>query len=138
MKIRVAFLWHHAARLILAGLVLLVTFAGCASQSEVDALKKEIESMKTQRTQHQQALQKDIDKAQTDLDQCKLDAAANFDARWKANSTPRPSKDDPTMRTGSRELLNHLYEEQHRANADCQRDYENALQKAKLLHGATD
>jgi hypothetical protein len=42
------------------------------------------------------------------------------------------------MRTGDREIINHLREEQHRADAECQRDYENALQKAKLLYGSAN
>lgn len=123
---------------ILTMLLLLVAALGCASQSEVDALKKQVESMKTERAQRQQELQRDIDQAQTDLDRCKASAADDFDQRWKANSTPSPSKSDPTLRSGNRDLLNHLYEEMHRADADCQRDYENALQKAKLLYGPTN
>jgi outer membrane murein-binding lipoprotein Lpp len=111
-------------------LTLLLT--GCASQSEVNDLKKQIESMKTERAQRQQTLQREIDQAQTDLDRCKVSADVAFDDNWKINS--RPEKGSNT-RWGNRDMLNHLREEQHRAYADCQRDYENALQKAKLLYG---
>ena len=113
-------------------LTLLLT--GCASQSEVDALKKQVEEMKTERAQQQQQLKKAIEDAQNELDNCKLSAEVTFEKAWDANSTPMKNK--PGMRTGDREVANHLHEEQHRADAECQRDYENALQKAKLLYGA--
>jgi hypothetical protein len=117
-------------------LLLVVTTFGCASQSEVNDLKKQIENMKTERAQHQQELQREIDRAQMDLDRCKASADADFDSNWKINSRPDPQKGS-TARLGNRDMLNHLREEQHRAYADCQRDYENALQKAKLLYGAS-
>jgi hypothetical protein len=117
----------------LSVLLLLVSALGCASQSEVDALKKQVESMKTERAQQQQLLKKAVEDAQGALDYCKLGSASDFDTAWTANSTP--VKGQPGMRSGNRDLLNHLREEQHRADAECQRDYENALQKAKLLYG---
>jgi hypothetical protein len=120
----------------LALILLLVAAVGCASQSEVDALKKQIESMKTERAQQQQLLKKAVEDAQNALGLCKIDSASNFDKAWTANSTPVKGK--PGMRTGDRELANHLREEQHRADAECQRDYENELQKAKLLYGMTN
>jgi hypothetical protein len=139
VKLRVSLWRYDAAYLALAGsmLLLAVTFTGCASRAEVEALKEQVESMKTERAQHQQALQRDIDRAQIDLDRCKASADADFDDNWKINSRPDPEKGSKT-RSGNRDMLNHLREEQHRAYADCQRDYENALQKAKLLYGATN
>ncbi len=116
-------------------LLMIMTAFGCASQSEVNALKKEIESMKAEHAQHQRLLEKAFEEAQDALDQCKLSAEHDFDQAWKANSTPVKSK--PGMRSGNRETLNHLNEEQHRADAECQHEYENALQKAKLLYGAS-
>jgi len=52
----------------IAILLLTLLLTGCASQSEVNDLKKQIENMKTERAQRQQELQRDIDQAQTDLD----------------------------------------------------------------------
>ncbi len=117
-------------------LLLLVAAFGCASQSEVDALKKQVESMKTERAQQQQLLTKAVEDAQEVLDSCKLSNERDFNEAWKANSTP--VKGESGMRTGSRELLHHLHEEQHTADGECQRGYENALQKAKLLYGASN
>jgi hypothetical protein len=109
---------------------------GCASQNEVDDLKKQLESMKTERAQQQQLLKKAVEVAQEALGSCKLSSATDFDTTWTANSTP--IKGQPGMRSGNRDLLNHLREEQHRADAECQRDYENALQKTKLLYSTTN
>lgn len=127
-----------ARKVLLRGFMLLLLGAtfGCASQSEVDALRKEIETMKSERAQHQQVLSKAVEDAQEGLDNCKLRDATNFDTAWTANSVPVKGK--PGMRSGDREIANHLREEQHRADGECQRDYDNALQKAKLLYGAAN
>jgi hypothetical protein len=122
-------------RTLIMLLLLVVTF-GCASQSEVDALKKQVENMKTDRAQQQQLLKKAVEDAEGQLDNCKVSAEDTFNRTWKENSTP--VKGEPGMRSGNRDFLNHLNEEQHRANAECQRDYENALQKAKLLYGTAN
>jgi TolA-binding protein len=120
---------------VLVVLTLFLGTLGCASQSDVDALKNEIQQMKAQRVQHQEQLKKALDDAQLELDSCKLSAEQTFNKDWDDNSTPIKGKSG--LREGNREMLNHLHEEEHRADAECQRDYENALQKAKILYGST-
>jgi polyhydroxyalkanoate synthesis regulator phasin len=123
---------HLMTKTLILFLLLLATL-GCASQSEVDALKKQIENMKTERAQQRELLKKAVEDAQDALGACKISNANDFDKAWEANSTPVKGK--LGTREGNRELLHHLHEEQHTADAECQRDYENALQKAKLLYG---
>jgi polyhydroxyalkanoate synthesis regulator phasin len=113
---------------------LLVATTACASQSEVDALKRQIEQMKRERSERQEELKKAVDSAQADVVNCKFRAEMRFNDSWEVNSTPVNGK--PGMREGNRDMLNHLREEQHRADVECQRDYENALEKAKLLYGS--
>jgi outer membrane murein-binding lipoprotein Lpp len=117
----------------IAAVSLALLLTGCASQSEVDALKKEVESMKAERAQQRELLEKAVENAQVELDICKGRAAGDFDESWKANSSP--VKGEPGVRTGNRDLLNHLNEEQHRADAECQRDYENSLQNRSSREG---
>ena len=89
-----------------APVLLALLLAGCASQSEVDALKKEVESIKAEHAQQHEALTKAVEEAQTELDRCKSRAASRFDESWQANSVP--TKGQPGMRTGDREIMNHL------------------------------
>jgi hypothetical protein len=119
-------------RKLILSLLLAATF-GCASQNEVDNLRKQIENIKTEHAQQQQLLKKAVEDAQHALDVCKAENEESFNKSWEANSTPLKGK--PGIREGNRELLHHLHEEQHTADAECQRDYENALEKAKLLYG---
>ena len=114
------------------GIALLLVMTGCASQSDLEKLRNEVEQLKKGRVEQKQKLESALQEAETSLSYCKLAAENTFNEEWKGNSTPGKNG----MRWGNREMLNQLREEQHRNDADCQREYENALQKAKLLYGS--
>jgi hypothetical protein len=108
--------------LLLAGLLL-----GCSDNDSQQAETRR----EAYRDRQRNLLQADLNTAEKALLDCKVAADERYDNDWTLNSTPR--KDG--QRWGNAEILHHLEEKQHREKEECQQDYENAVQKARLLHG---
>ena len=141
-----------AAILGILGLLLLAS-AGCASQKSVDDLNKQLadvnarltkleqaETQKTHDTAEQQAtkdwnktlLEKAIaDAAKRRLD-CKAAAEWDFNNWVRVNGTPVPGKTEAY--SAAPEVIKQAQAKEDKAEADCQKDYENALQAAQLKY----
>lgn len=113
-------------------IALLLAMVGCASQSDIDQLRKEVDQLKKARVENQEKLEKAMNEADAQLNICNWQAQSKFDEDWKLNSTPGKNG----SRWGDPSIINHLKEEMHREEVECQRGYENAIQKAKLLYGS--
>jgi outer membrane murein-binding lipoprotein Lpp len=113
------------------GLWLLLT--GCASQQEVDDLKKQISELKHQREEQHQALVDALSSAETAKLGCRARAEGEYDDALAANGTPDPKHKG--FYTGNREVFKNMKDEQAHADAECQKDYEDAVQAAKIQYG---
>ncbi|MFZ0314101.1 MAG: hypothetical protein WAL85_15445 [Candidatus Korobacteraceae bacterium] len=133
--------------------LLLLLSAGCASTQSVDDLSKQLadvntrltkleqaEAQRSQNTAEQQA-NKDynktlLDKAIADATKrrqdCKAAAEADFNDWVRLNGTPVPGKAEAYSAPPEGIKLAHA--RQDKAEADCQSDYENALQAAQLKY----
>ena len=102
------------------------------NQKEVDTLRQQIATMQAQQDQCSKTKEQNADVLRAALDAADtgVDAQVAFNRQWKANSTK-----EGTGRTGDRRLWDTFNAEQRRANEDCQRSYENAVQRAKIEEG---
>jgi outer membrane murein-binding lipoprotein Lpp len=141
-----------SAVLGILGLFLLAS-AGCVSQKSVDDLSKQMadvnarltkleqaETQKSRDTAEQQA-NKDwnktlLDKAIADADKrrqdCKAAAEWDFNNWVRVNGTPVPGKAEAY--SAAPEVIKQAQAKEDKAEADCQKDYENALQAAQLKY----
>jgi hypothetical protein len=101
-------------------------------------LKKQVADLQAARTQDENRHQQLIDavqQAKRELSGCLLDAGTNAVERLEHNGMPIPGK---RWYSASTEFIHRNDEEQHKENAECQRQYQNAVQEAKLLYGSND
>ncbi len=134
--------------------LLLLASVGCASQQSVDDLNKQLadmnarltkleqaESQKSQSTAEQEAT-KDLnktllDKALADATKrrqdCKAAAESEFNNWVRLNGTPVPGSKTEQY-SAPPEGIKQAQAKQDKAEADCQSDYENALQAAQLKY----
>ncbi|MGA2369249.1 MAG: hypothetical protein ACLPPV_18865 [Candidatus Korobacteraceae bacterium] len=134
-------------------ILLLLASVGCASQHSVDDLSKQLADVNARLTKLEQAdAQKSSDTAQQQatrdrnkvlLDKAIADATkrrqdCNAAAEWefnnwvRLNGTPLPGKAEEY--SASPEGLKQAHATQDKAEADCQKDYENTLQAAQVKY----
>jgi outer membrane murein-binding lipoprotein Lpp len=125
---------------ILALVICAFFLVGCATQSDFDALKKRVDSLEAQQKTEQATkeanrnpLQVELANADSERAACRATAEKRYNDRLSHNGTPIAGK--PGWYAGSQEVSKEMSEEQSRANADCQREYEDAVQTAKLKYG---
>ena len=124
----------------------LLASVGCASQKSIDDLSKQLADINTRLTklemkQTEVAEQKSVAKAdlQHAVDRanerrlnCRARAEEAFNSVLKENGTPVEGKKGTyNVDLG---IAKHARENQERANADCQKQYEDDLQTAKLKY----
>lgn len=134
-------------------ILLLLASVGCASQKSVDDLSKQLadvnarltkleqaETEKSRETAEQQAakdwnknlLEKAIAEAAKRRQDCKAEAEREFNNWVLLNGTPVPGKTESYSATP--EGIKQAHAKEDKAEADCQKDYENALQAAQLKY----
>src|ERR1039457_2055545 len=129
---------------VLGILVLLfLASVGCASQKSVDDLSKQLadvnarltnlEQAETQRTlataakdKNKPLLEKAIADAAKRRQDCKAAAEWEFNIWVRVNGTPVPGKQE--MYAATPEAIKQAHAKQDKAEADCQKYYEDALQ----------
>jgi hypothetical protein len=72
-----------------------------------------------------------------------LESEVRRDGEWRGKEAQAAGRTEPEAKPGkkgwysaSTEFIHRNDEEQHKENAKCQRQYENAVQEAKLLYGS--
>lgn len=120
---------------------------GCTNHAEVIALQKEITELKQQQAQQQaekeqeQAANKErqdnlalaLNEADSQRLECRVVAERERNADVKANGMPDP--DHKGYFTGNKDEFKNIEEKEARADADCQHEYEDAVQTARILYG---
>jgi outer membrane murein-binding lipoprotein Lpp len=137
------------------GILILLSLAGlgCASQKSVDDLSKQLtdvnarltkleqaETQKSSDTAEQQAtkdwnktlLEKAIADAAKRRQDCKAAAEWDFNNWVRLNGTPVSGKAE--VYTAAPEVIKQAQAKQDKAEADCQKDYEEASQAAQLKY----
>jgi outer membrane murein-binding lipoprotein Lpp len=122
-------------------LALAISFlTGCANSSEVDDLRKQVQELKQAQTHRQEEqnakkeqLTSAIDSAESERLSCQVYAEKKYNDDLHANGTPDPKHKG--YYTGNREVFKGMEEAQSAANAQCQREYEDAVQAAKIKFG---
>ena len=123
-------------------LVLLLAGVGCASQKSVDELRKQLgdvnsrltkmEVAETQKSRDNVTLERAIDLANEHRVNCRTRAQDEFNWLLKQNGTPVDGKKGSY--SVDKEVSKQARDEEYRAEADCQKQYEDELQAAKLKY----
>lgn len=130
-------------------ILFLLASVGCASQKSVDDLSKQLADVNARLTKLEQAeTQRSLDTATRDknkalLENAKADAAkrkqdCTAGAEWEFNNWVRvngtlvPGKTE--VYAAAPEAIKQARAKQDKAEADCQKDYEDALQAAQLKY----
>jgi len=135
---------------VLGTLILVMAASvGCVSQKSVDELSKQLadvnarltklEEAETQRSRETSAKDKNkalLEKAIADADKhrqgCKAAAEWDFDNWVRTNGTRAQGKSE--VYTVAPEALKQAHATEDKAEADCQKEYEDALQAAQLKY----
>ncbi len=129
--------------------LLLLASVGCASQKSVDDLSKRLadvnarlttlEQIETQRTLATAAKDKNkplLEKALADAakrrEDCKAAAEWEFNNWVRVNGTRVPGRTE--LYEAAPEAIKQAHAKQDKAEADCQKEYEDALQAAQLKY----
>ncbi len=129
--------------------LLLLASVGCASQKSVDDLSKQladvearltkIEQVENQRAREAADKSKNktlLDKAIADAgkrrDDCKATAEWEFNNWVRVNGTRLPGNTEAYAATP--EAIKQAHAKQDKAEGDCQKEYENAVQAAQLKY----
>src|SRR5450759_1745770 len=130
-------------------ILFLLASVGCASQKSVDDLGKQLADVNARLTKLEQAeTQRSLETAANDknkalLEKAKADAAKRRQectaaAEWdfnnwlRVNGTLVPGKTE--VYAAAPEAIKQAHAKEDRAEADCQKDYEDALQAAQLKY----
>ena len=134
-------------------ILLLLACVGCSNQKSIDDLSKQLadvnarltkleqaEAARSRDTAEQQAtnswnknlLEKAIADATKRKQDCKAEAEREFNNWVLLNGTPVPGKTEAYSATP--EGIKQAHAKEDKADADCQKDYENALQAAQLKY----
>jgi outer membrane murein-binding lipoprotein Lpp len=130
-------------------ILLLLASVGCASQKSVDDLSKQLadvnarltklEQAETQRSRETAAKDQNktlLDKAIADAakrrQDCKAAAVSDFDNWVRVNGTRVRGKTE--VYAMAPEDIKQAHAKEDKAEADCQKDYEDALQAAQLKY----
>jgi outer membrane murein-binding lipoprotein Lpp len=119
-------------RLIVFALATVVVCIACATQRSVDELSARVTKLEAKRTADKAALTTAIDAAETARLDCRLTAENKFNEWLQNNGTPIKGK--PGIFNASAEGIKQARTEQSRADENCQREYEDAIQVAKLKY----
>ena len=116
---------------------LLLCSAGCATQKSVDDLSARLTKLETRlakaedkKSSDKAALQRALDSADSQRLTCGVIAKENFNT-WLQNNG-KPAKGRPGSYSTSLEGGNSALATEERAEANCQKEYEDALELAKL------
>jgi hypothetical protein len=142
---------NNAIRTAVSGILilLLLVSAGCASQKSVDDLSKQLSEVEARLTKIEQAenqrareaadkgknknlLDKAIADAVKRRDDCKATAEWEFNNWVRVNGTRLPGKTEVYAATP--EAIKQAHAKQDKAEADCQKEYEDAVQAALLKY----
>jgi len=110
-----------------------LSLVGCATQEDFEALKKRVDKIEATKQADRDALQQELSQAETDRLGCRALAEQHYNASLAENGTPVKGK--AGWYSANREELKALHEEEAKAYDDCQREYEDALQIARLKYG---
>jgi len=134
-------------------ILLLLASVGCASRQSVDDLSKQLADVNARLTKLEQAgtqesrnsaeqqavkdrnktlLEKAIADATKRKQDCRAAAEWNFNNWVRVNGTPVPGNSDTYSTTP--EGLKQAHANKDKAEADCQKDYDDALQAAQLKY----
>ena len=134
---------------ILGSLILLwLGSVGCASQKSVDDMSKQLADINARLTKLEQAeTQRSLDAAAKDTNRtllekatgdaakrrqdCKAAAEWDFNNWVQVNGTRVPGKE---MYTATPEAIKQARAKEDKAEADCQKEYEDAVQAAQLKY----
>ena len=133
--------------------MLLLASAGCVSQKSIDDLNQQLadtnarltkleqaEAQRSQETAQQQVdkyqnkslLEKAIADATKRRQDCKAGAESDFNNWVRMNGTPVPGKTE--QYSAPPEGIKQARAKQDKAEADCEKDYEDAMQAAQLKY----
>ena len=130
-------------------ILLLLASVGCSSQKNIDDLSKHLADVDARLTRLEQAeAQKSRDAAAKDKNKsllekatadaakrrqdCKAAAEWEFDNWVRVNGTRVPGKTE--VYVAAPEAIKQAHAKQDKAEADCQKEYEDALQAAQLKY----
>jgi hypothetical protein len=130
-------------------ILLLLASVGCSSQKSIDDLSKHLADVDARLTRLEQAeAQKSRDAAAKDKNKtllekatadagkrrqdCKAAAEWEFDNWVRVNGTRVPGKTE--VYVAAPEAIKQAHAKQDKAEADCQKEYEDALQAAQLKY----
>ena len=130
-------------------ILLLLASVGCARQKSVDDLRKQLadvndrltklEQVETQRSREAAAKDKNktlLEKAIADAakrrEDCKAAAEWDFNNWVRVNGTLLPGKKE--VYAAAPEAIKQAHAKQDKAEAECQKDYEDTLQAAQLRY----
>src|ERR1039457_3570970 len=109
-------------------ILLLLASVGCSSQKSIDDLSKHLADVDARLTRLEQAT---ADAAKRRQD-CKAAAEWEFDNWVRVNGTRVPGKTE--VYVAAPEAIKQAHAKQDKAEADCQKEYEDALQAAQLKY----
>jgi hypothetical protein len=130
-------------------ILFLLASVGCASQKSVDDLSKQLADVEARLTKIEQVenqrareaadkgknktlLDKAIADATKRRDDCKATAEWEFNNWVRVNGTRLPGNTEVYAATP--EAIKQAHAKQDKAEADCQKEYENAMQAAQLKY----
>jgi hypothetical protein len=111
---------------------LLLAGVGCATQKSVDDLNARVTKLESKRSEDKADLRSAIDSADGDRINCRAIAEKHFNSWLENNGTPVKGKSG--IYNASVEGIKQAQAAQDRADADCQKEYEDAVQAAKLKY----
>lgn len=121
-------------------IVLATCLTSCASKNDISRLQKEITDLKNHQAAEDKAkrdrlsqLEASIEAAETSRLTCRAGAEKSYDDGLAANG--RPVRGRPGFYNGDSRVFARLEEDEKEGYADCQREYEDAMQEAKLKFG---
>jgi hypothetical protein len=118
--------------IVLTALPILVQTGCGASQGSVDELAARVTKLESKRRADKEGLTAAIDAAESERLDCRLMAENKFNQWLDNNGTPVKGK--PGIYNASTEGLKQAHAEQNRADEARQREYEDAIQVAKLKY----
>jgi hypothetical protein len=128
------------SRQLLGALAIVLVNVGCATQQSVDDLNKKlaetnarITKIETKDAQDKANLTQAIDVADAERLGCRVKVENEYNGWLENNGTPVKGK--PGVYNASQQGLKIAKEEEDRADSECQKEYEDAIQIAKLKYG---
>jgi outer membrane murein-binding lipoprotein Lpp len=111
---------------------LLLAGVGCATQKSVDDLNARVTKLESKRAEDKANLRSAIDSADGDRINCRAIAEKRLNSWLQNNGTPVKGK--PGIYNASVDGIKQAQAAEDRADGDCQKEYEDAVQAAKLKY----